>query len=438
MPTYAPPDNITPPAKVFVGETRIPIIDDGVSTQIRKDGPMSISRLSDVTFPAIGPSGEDWTSWIESTEAGESSGVYYTPAEVQYYSPALETFVTVHRGLITGYGGASGNANAMQFRISDVGNLVTDIYAGTTFSDATTNDVANYVTDRLEEEQPVFSNIENTVGNGDGRITGTLSDTTALIIETNVNAIAGLPFTPADKINILHKRQFSSNRDTLSDVIDWLTEVTNAYYWFEPAAGGGLVLVGLQNPGREFTTLADSDPDRPTIDIIRNRALQEIEPFNQLEIRGGKDGLIGQADEFFDDDQGMKDEYPRVVVEYQPLIDRMGVEVSAADTSSSQNLDELERQARSRLKERLEKVGKGEIIARLSPRLLPYDRFESRPTCDDVVADVNPMKYEVESIAHHAQAIKGGNEAIPHTEIKVTPAVDASKIQVKTLEIVED
>ena len=45
------PDDCNPVARVYVDGERIPIINDGLGLQMRKEGPADIVRMADVRFP---------------------------------------------------------------------------------------------------------------------------------------------------------------------------------------------------------------------------------------------------------------------------------------------------------------------------------------------------------------------------------------------------
>lgn len=96
----------TPKARLLVTEgesyVRVPLLNDGVTTHVRKGGPLDINRVTDVYVPREWQD-VDFGQFIDVFDPATRS--VYDRAEVQLYDDVSETYVTVHNGFVTGFGG---------------------------------------------------------------------------------------------------------------------------------------------------------------------------------------------------------------------------------------------------------------------------------------------------------------------------------------------
>jgi len=142
---YEPADagGRTPPARVEVGGTRIPVINQGIRTEMRKDEAMSITRHSEVYFPRRW-NGTDYARAVEALDP--NAGNVYDRADIYLRHHVTDDLVLAHRGFVMGSGsGAEGNIER-RMTVGDPGQLLSAIpfgneYTGDTSADRVVQDV---------------------------------------------------------------------------------------------------------------------------------------------------------------------------------------------------------------------------------------------------------------------------------------------------------
>lgn len=150
----------TPPAQVVIGGTRIPVINQGIRTEMRKDEAMSITRHSEVYFPRRW-NGEQYGDAVQALNPNARN--VYDRGDVYIRDHVSDTLVLAHRGFIMGAGsGAEGNIER-RLTIGDPGQLLSAIPFGNEYeADATAAQVARDVIDELDAivVPNVFESIE--------------------------------------------------------------------------------------------------------------------------------------------------------------------------------------------------------------------------------------------------------------------------------------
>jgi len=142
---YEPADagGRTPPARVEVGGTRIPVINQGIRTEMRKDEAMSITRHSEVYFPRRW-NGTDYARAVEALDPNAQN--IYDRADIYLRHHVTDDLVLAHRGFVMGSGsGAEGNIER-RMTVGDPGQLLSAIpfgneYTGDTSADRVVQDV---------------------------------------------------------------------------------------------------------------------------------------------------------------------------------------------------------------------------------------------------------------------------------------------------------
>lgn len=425
------------------GAVRLPIIDDGLQFHERKVGPTSITRRADVTIPIEGLGEDDWTQYINAfspssterdrlvgptsstgipTQNPVSSEQTIQQADVigqpidEDGSPVGDAEV-LFRGYTSAIGSTEGT-NRAQFRVYDPKDFLSVIEAGVSFKTATARDVLRYIAETFADNQNVFSSIT---------VDADATSNRPLVNQLLDGFSLGDALSQAISDETIEDQfTFSTNRDTLVNVLELVTEIIGARVWFEPNGERGLSLRAVQDDSQKYdlTPSSDSPPK-----VIANNALYEMRPFNAVRLKGkvGTNVSIGPLSV----NTPIGNSYPEATAVYPPLRDRFGGELPKTATSDITSDTVLATEAESRLKEMLDGVSGGQMTTTLAPMVRPYDRVEATPACSGVAADVPPLTYEVQAATHR---LVPGNNNLPQTEIDVSMAVDPDLIETDSTE----
>jgi len=412
------------PVEFLVGDespVRIPVVGEGARLYERKQGPTSITRRAEISIP-IEYEGRVWTDEITAfTEGGAIQ-----PAELRFGGMTdSDTFADptpVFRGYVGAVGSAS-NSNVAQVSVFDPATFLSRIEAGITFTKETTvDDVLAYLRDEFIDSVDVFDNL--------------LIDSSARD-QTVTQYVSVFGFDKATRVPGRDKgggrsvggSTFSTNRDTLADVLTWLQTRTGVHVEFQPTnAGYGLRLVVSDTPPSVGVDLTDESDGYPL--VIDNQALYEMRPFNALRLKGDKGFNLTAFGQRLRTPFG--NEYPEVIAKYTPLEERFGGLLVETDTSPLNNQDRLEEATIAQLKERLDEVSGGSITTTFAPDLRPFDRVDAKPACRGVTADVDQLQYEVQRAVHAVVPDDDYDDVgVPHTELAVSIRVDPSKIAIE-------
>jgi hypothetical protein len=291
------------------------------------------------------------------------------------------------------------------------------IVAGTKFSEARVEDVLNYIVERFRNEQSVFESVDTKFANANRRIIES-----GIEIDANLQLLREL--LGAETNYEIFAKGFSSNRDTLATVSDWLTSRVPVKVWFGPSTdGNGITLYAAENIGVEY----DLTPESTSLPkVIENGALYEIKPHNEILLKGktGQDISFGETNVRVPTPYA-DGNYPEATATYPPLVDRYGEELVRTETSNLSGAENLEDEATARLIESLSAVTGGTITTTLAPQLRCFDRLEATPACAGVSADVDPLTYEVQRLTH---TVRPNDNDLPRTEVGVGLAVDPDKV----------
>ena len=419
---------------------RLPIIDDGLQLYERKVGPTSITRRAEVTVPIEGADGTDWLQYVTAFEtplSGDSEALVAGPRTssgipTENAAPdagRIQTADIIGQPIDTdgelfgepsvlfrGYIGAVGSqegANRARFRIFDPMKFLSRIDAGVSFRDVTSTDVLRYVRDRYVEEQSVFTDVSvDTDGVTDRVIRDEFQrfETARRLI--NGEKIIGEVIT------------FSSNRDTLVDVLSWLQERTEARVWFQPSGERGITLTAIADDAASYNLTPESE-SLPR--VIKNNALYELRPLTSLRVKGNTGVTISLGDRKVNTPFG--DTYPEATASYPPLIERFGGELTQTTTATVTDTDDAEQTAKTLLKQAIDAVSGGSILTTLAPMVRPFDTLTATPACSGVTTDVEPLQYEVQEATH---SVVPNDSNLPRTELSVSMAVDPSLIETES------
>ena len=399
-----------PVARVLVDGTQIPVINDGVRTEVRKDSPMDITRYSEVRFPARW-NGTDYSSVVQALDPDQAN--VYDPVDVQLRDAVSGEYVTVHRGFVMGVGGSAEGSIERRMTIGDVGQLLGAVpFNGTYAADAALDDIIDDVLEALNARiaPQVFDKV--TVANRapDIAVGGEPPDVEDAALALNPQKTIG--YEPGTSI------EFASNEhealDALAEVSDFLPDDT--VMSFEPRGERSIELVIDSDPHRRYFARHVSE-FTGDVDVLQNNALHEIRPLNTLTVTG----RIFNGPEY--------QKYPYASAVHEPLSNRAGAVLEQVDGPvDAKTIEGVKRKAKAKLKERLDDSGLGQIITKPAPMLRPYTELTAQPACGDSVSEgETPLTFEVQSVIHRAAARADTDGARPkrrhETQVKASIAI---------------
>jgi len=404
-----------PPAKVYVDGTQIPVINDGIRLEFRKDGPLSLNGHAEVYFPSEW-NDQNYGAVVRALDPSQDN--VYDPVDIDIRDEVSGEYVTVHRGFVMGVGGGKKGNLERRMHVGDVSQLLGAIpFSGEYNQNADIEKVLTDAVDTINEQvAPVFGEIE--LGGSDpGRITPESRSPTISFFEITSAAI---------DVFIRSGKKFELNKHTVQDVFDWLEDKTDLWFYFAPSEGDGVDLVVERNPtkkGFEAGHVSDGDGD---FEVIENNALYEIKPYNTVTVQGEQYRPSFEAD---------YEEYPRATATHTVLKEKAGITLQPEvffDESASEEV--ITERAKEELKQLLDDAGHGEIILSPAPNVTPFSTITAQPACGDrVEEDVPPFEYEVEEVVHRIAArTYRNNERIHQTTCRVSTKVDIDDIEVET------
>jgi len=397
-------------------DVRFPIIDDGLKLHERKQGPVSISRHAEITIPITGFGESDWLQYIDAFQDGgeiQSASILGAPLDTD--GTRTGDPVPVFTGYL-GAVGSTGGTNRARVRIHDPMKFLDTIAAGTRFKDATVGDVLNYVVEQFRQGQSVFTDVDVSIANPNRRVIESAG------FDANPDLLSDLISDPT--FEILSKK-FSTNRDTLADVVSWIRKRAPVKVWFGPSQDGtGITLYATENLAVEYDLTPQSE-NLPK--LIENGALYEARPLNTLKLKGKTGQYIDVGP--FEGQVPLSGDgsYPEATATYEPLVDRYGGKLTKTGETDLTSEKGARQEAKSRLKQMLDDVSGGSMTLSLALQCRCYDRLKATPACAGVTADVGPLAYEIQRLTH---TVSPSDSNIPRTEVGVSLAVDPDKITV--------
>jgi hypothetical protein len=413
---------------VYVNETRVPVGD--VDLYVRNEGGADATRY--VEGQVISPydtdgdgNEEDFIQLFGAATPDEQTS--FDTIRVDVRDHHTEQLVPQFMGICTGVGNAPGEMERIwQFRARGPGQLLDRIPASASFigakQDVIIEQVVDYVAERLRERLPfTVSTVSDAAIEGLGGGQEPPAPGTPEYLARSLD--------PLDTTERLVTQQtFLADRHTLTDVLDWLTELTDTTYWFAPT-GTGVYLYLTETPNTFTHTahyLAGDSTDNVT-HIIDNDALAELRPVNALiAVGGGKRSRrsVGQ----FARNQ-LPEKIVRAKARHETLYQRAGDSefygggISKTDAQTKQ---EIEHTAKRRLAKAIEGASSGDMTTLLRAPIQPYDLIRAKPTCQESPAtDLPPITYEVSRVHHEITA-----QGTPTTTLNVTLPVHDDEITI--------
>ena len=445
-----------PPAEVYVGtdKTKIPILNEGLRTELRRDGVLDITKHSEVYFPSEWPLTDDaepYSGAVRALNPNEEN--VYDPVDVYVTDTLTDEQRLVHRGFVMGVGGGGQGNVERRMTVGDPAQLlgalgfensyetgtnvltviedVVDRFRQTSivpnvFSDVS---ISEYARRAITEESVVVSEVDSDAETESGfvpSLAGDIVEGPFDILETGADlafppgtdAIGDLVDATGDVVSDSVERQLSSpyeldyraNDFTAADALKDVQDKLNGVLFFRAAdeSDTSIELAYLDDPSTTHTAEHLGGTD---VRVLRNNAIHEIRPINSLEARGDTN----------DDGQ-----FPWVVVKHDELHSRANVELTDTERIEGvTNIVGLAKQTASRLQDRIQESSLGSMRLEPAPEIQPYSVIESHPACgDDVSDDYPPMEYEVERVVHTISAtvpdMEQGDRRRHETQVKVT------------------
>ena len=434
-----------PPARVKVDGTYIPVINDGVRTEIRKDGAMGITRHSEVYFP------REWndTEYTRTVEALDPNSLnVYDPVDIEYRDYANEgdepLYRIAHRGFVMGVGGGGRGDIERRMTVGDPGQLLSAMPIKATYEYGTPfTTLIDDILDRMRDGDvvpTVFSSVEFSPADGfvteqfaqqrDGfrdEFTFTRPSPTSIVGQVT---ILGWLEIAAELGATATETQFEATTHTAADALEWIEEQVEGIFFFEPDPDSetGIRLVYDRGKHDEHTAQhIDTDTDGPRVRVFKNNALHEIRPTNSYTVIGETDtGLIFNRRD---------NEYPEATAEHEPLLERAGG-VRLEPPHDRKDGITTERgaaeYAKQQLLEELNAASLGKIEMAPAPLITPYSIIRSRPACGAAAEDTLPFEYEVEEVVHTARANADNDERYHVTSVRCSVPAREEDITVET------
>lgn len=462
-----------PPAEVYVGtdKTKIPILNEGLRTELRRDGVLDITKHSEVYFPSEWPLTDDaepYSGAVRALNPNEEN--VYDPVDVYVTDTLTDEQRLVHRGFVMGVGGGGQGNVERRMTVGDPAQLLGALGFGKSYKTGTnvltviedvverfrqTSIVPNVFSDvgiseyarrAITEESVAVSDIDSDAETESGfvpSLAGDIFEGPFDIVETGAD-LAPVPGTDGvgdlvdatgDVVSDSVEQQLSSpyeldyraNDFTAADALTDVQAKLDGILFFRAAneSDTSIELAYLDDPSTTHTAEHLGGTD---VRVLRNNAIHEIRPINSLEARGDAN----------DDGQ-----FPWVVVRHDELYRRANVELTDTERIEGvTNIAGLEKQATSRLQDRIQESSLGSMRLEPAPEIQPYSVIESHPACgDDVSEDFPPMEYEVERVVHMVSAKLSDREQddrrLHETQVKVTIPTSPNELSLVTSEMLE-
>ena len=453
---FSPPEPVfecdsNPPARVYVGGTRIPVINNGVRTEIRKDGAMGLTRYSEVFFPREW-GGEAFENAVRALDPNEAN--VYDPVDIQFrdYGDDGE-YKTVHRGFVMGVGGGGRGDLERRMTVGDVGQLLGGMPIDQEFTYEAGTEIEDVIADIIDQIElggvvpKVFSSIEFNA------IESEAADTDSLGLGNTIDfADAGLTdVTPGIGISILvslltrDRKEFEPNKHTVADIIAWIEDRLEGYFYFRPPEGSSvgesdIELVYDQDPGFEFTANHLDENGGYGVQIYKNNALYEIRPINQYLVNGAVTTSTTTPGAATDPPAETTKQYPQAIVQHEQLAELANVPLRPPDEHADEvtTVAGAEKRAIEGLKNALDESGLGAIEMAPSPRMRPYSTIKSLLACgEERSEDSEPFEYEVESVVHNARATTDRDQRYHATTVQCSIPHKDEHIEVKESQMID-
>ncbi|MFA1610136.1 hypothetical protein [Halobellus rubicundus] len=388
--------------RFYINGTRLPVAD--VDVHIRKEGPLDVTRYVEAKFPSP-YAGIDWIEAFNGVDPSEQSSPDVLRLDVKDY--ITDDYSITFRGVVTGVGStANGGSRIWKTRAQGPGQLLDKIPASQNYNGADLSLILSDVADRLSEKLPfpVATRSDDVDVQGDPATPLTIPIVADLVNEIGVGQIST-------------RKTFQANKHTLADVVRWARDKAGARIWLEPTPNG-VALVGSKNPTADSSHHVAHNLGGDCI-IISNDALAELRPINTIVVNGKAARSLAAVGDF--EINASRSEFTTVKARHEPLYRRSGgteLRGSTVKQTDAESKTEVENEARSMLKERIDETTAGTIQTLPRSPIVPFDTVEAVPSCQNEV-DQEPLTYEVQRVHHHLYANPSPDEQPYYTELNV-------------------
>jgi len=415
-----------PDARVIVGGIEVPYVNEGVTVTERKDGQADITRRSEVVVPVV------WGDSVIADKINSLSGRKNPQQDVRIElrdfdkdpeEVGADAYQTVHRGFVRSAGGHS-TYGAGNIVVGDYAELFNEIGFSGSFEVARIKSVLDTARKAFLDGQTLL----------DGLAIEVRGEDEWAIVGQDVSVYdEGLAIESDIVEEVFEGRQFTRDRNSLADVLDWLCERLNARWYIGADDGDSPALVVDTSPGRAFhdENHVDGGENSEGVIPISNNALFQLNPAHSLRVKGySKRSVVAQLDPTVPTDV-----FPAATAEYTPLAENaQGVTTPITRERDATTLAEAEALAKQLLKDRLDAATGGEMRLGLSPRIRPYSTIEAVPVCGEVArASMPAIRYEVTEAIHSSPTVGASSDInTPQTTVRCSLAVDPDKISVSS------
>jgi len=411
MPADYTPTNQCP-TRVFVNGTRIPAAE--VDVHLRKEGPLDITRYAEATFASPFKK-EDYLSLFSTLTDDSSQQDDWDILRIDCADNGGENYQTLFHGMVTGIGNSAQHDNERihQCRAQGPSHFLDKIPASKTINKSIqVKDILSYVSSELNNTLPSSFTISTSPNQTEQSVKNTVG-----VLNAPGSAIAiSLVSLFQDTSQLTTPKSFTANKHLLSDVISWLRDKLQVRLWIQPSPNGGILTGGInasvnsQNHKAHYLTNGDTQ-------IINNNAAAELRPLNTIIVNGRASETKFSVGDF--EYNVNDDDFIKVKARHKPLYQRAG-QTELTDTvrkSDGQSKTEVENEAKSILKDRIDEATAGSMQVVHNRLIQPFDTIEAKPTvAEQPQTDVESLTYEVNRCHYKAHP---NSDTIPHIDCNV-------------------
>jgi hypothetical protein len=275
-----------PYARVTVDGTRIPVINEGVRTEVRKDGAMGLTRHSEVYFPREW-SGETYTPAVRALDPNEAN--VYDPVDIEVRDHVTDEYHTVHRGFVMGVGGGSNGEKEYRMTVGDVGQLLSAIpfegtYGPNTHLFKVIGDIVGRVRDTIVPQ--VFDTVAfEPVGNIESELVVLENKSESAFGQIFQNTLAGKVESAASGWLFDNNKQFADNKNSCADALEWVGKHLDGIFYFEPHEDNAIKLVFDTTDSTTTLTAQHLQNDDDAVNIRNAIPYEDTKNFTVLRVR---------------------------------------------------------------------------------------------------------------------------------------------------------
>lgn len=389
-----------------------------VELYVNKSGVADIQRTAKVEFPTEWD-GQPVIDLIQGFRPEAEGAFSFARISFREGFTTDNPWEVVHFGFVGGTIGKSGEPGVSRMWVYDMADLMGGMPVGVTFENILPSDVMGRVADRVNDTLPAYVTVDTEI----------LEAFLAPFVTTGPDG-QEIPRPVAEQ---LPSKTFQNNRDTLLDIMTWVSSQTSANWYFAPHEDGVTLTLDADPQLTLFQQeeLAETEEERrhrldlepweetpeatiENVDIIDNEALFDIQPVNTVIVRGETDassvqgeGVFEKVEDYIGDKLVPSREFPVVKVRAQNIYDRQGIELAPPIVESDDiTISGAIQTAYAVLNEELSQPAEGEIIMYGEPTIAPDALIDALPTCNGKIesTEVPPIRYQVEEVKHIKKA----------------------------------